>query len=458
MKLVCTFSLLFIFQLVIFGQDNPPNGNYLTIVQAIQLGEKQYPFLKSKSYEVEAAKKNIDLSKNTFVPSLDISYQANIATANNITGMFYPSGMIPISGPVFSSNNYNAAFGTAASLLLNWQPLTFGQRTAQINTSKAETAVKNADYENEIFKHKIKVISDYLDVLLAQELLVVYEKNIDRSIFNLKESRTLAVTGLRPGVDTAIFIAELSKSNIDLISAKNFLQLQKISLSELIARDTAFILTDTLLFTKLPTPNIDKDSSLNQHPAMKLSQSQLDLSRSREALLKTSWLPKLNVWGTTFARGSGIYPDGSIKAADGLGFSRYNYGLGLQATFPILKYSEIHLQRQQQDFVSKSNLEMQNQIYLQLSKQRDAANLNLQKALAITKETPVQYQSAKYAFDALQIRYNTGLVNFAELIQAQYNLVKAENDLRKSYWEAWKALLYKSAVTGDLNIFLNESK
>ena len=76
------------------GQDNPGNGNRLTLLQAIQRGEKNYPLLKSKSYEVDASRKNIDLSKNSFVPNLDFSYQANLATANNITGMFYPQGNV----------------------------------------------------------------------------------------------------------------------------------------------------------------------------------------------------------------------------------------------------------------------------------------------------------------------------------------------------------------------------
>src|ERR1700680_1989397 len=114
-----TLALSFIFFFLLgylysFGQETQGNGNMLTLLQAIQRSEKNYPLLKSKLYGVEAARKNIELSKNKFVPSLDISYQANLATANNITGMFYPAGMIPMTGPVFSSNNYTPGFGTAA--------------------------------------------------------------------------------------------------------------------------------------------------------------------------------------------------------------------------------------------------------------------------------------------------------------------------------------------------------
>jgi outer membrane protein TolC len=55
----------------------------------------------------------------------------------------------------------------------------------------------------------------------------------------------------------------------------------------------------------------------------------------------------------------------------------------------------------------------------------------------------------------MQIRYNTGLVNFSDLIQAQYNLLKAELDMKTAYWDAWKALLLQTAVKGDEKIFLN---
>jgi outer membrane protein TolC len=341
---------------------------------------------------------------------------------------------------------------------LNWQPLTFGWRTAQISTSKAETIVKSADLENEIFKHKINVISSYLDVILAEDLLIVYIENIERTIFDLKQSKVLAVTGLKPGVDSALFTSELSKARIDLLNAQVNLRVQKVSLSKLLVSDTTFILTDSVVFNKPPWLNVVKENPLNQHPLIKLFQTQVDLSKSKEKLIGKYWVPKLNIWATTFARGSGVYPDASIKTADGWGFSRYNYGVGFQLAFPILKFTEVRNQEQQQNFISKSNQELLNQTSLELSRQQEISDATLQSALEIAKETPHQLESAMYAFKSLQIRYNTGLVGFADLIQSQYMLAKAEVDLKKSYWEAWKALLYKTAVTGDLNIFLEELK
>src|SRR5207253_6925520 len=117
-------------------------------------------------------------------------------TANNLTGMFYPNGILPISGPPSSSNDYNPATGSAASLLLNWQAVTFGQRNAQINVSIAEANSKNLEWKQELFKHKINVISAYLDVLLSTDVVHIQQQNIHRVETNLTQSRTLAISGI----------------------------------------------------------------------------------------------------------------------------------------------------------------------------------------------------------------------------------------------------------------------
>jgi outer membrane protein len=76
--------------------------------------------------------------------------------------------------------------------------------------------------------------------------------------------------------------------------------------------------------------------------------------------------------------------------------------------------------------------------------------------LKIAQESPAFYQSAAFSYRTLLSRYNSGLVNYADLIQAQYTLIQSEADLKKTYLNAWKALLYKAAVQGDITIFMNQ--
>jgi outer membrane protein TolC len=168
-------------------------------------------------------------------------------------------------------------------------------------------------------------------------------------------------------------------------------------------------------------------------------------------------MPTLGVWGSAYARGSGISYNGTVKSTDGLGFQRYNYGLGLQLSLPILQFVRIKPQLQQQDFVIKSDEEKLNEISLRLKKQNELADTTLSNALAVVKETPLYYESASFSYRALMSRYQSGLANFADLMQAQYALIKAETDNKTAYMGVWKALLYKAAITGDLSLFLNQA-
>jgi outer membrane protein len=408
-----------------------------SIRELLQLAEANYPLLRSKALDVQAAQKGLDISKSTFIPSLDASYQLNYATYNNITGMAWPQFLVPISGPPSVSNNMNGVFGSATSLLLNWQPVT------------------TADAANEIFRHKIKVINAYLDVITATELIKVYEENLKRTDANLSAIRSLVITGIKPGVDTALLISESSKAKVELLNSKKFNDQARIELSRLLAVDNIPVFNDTSYFKKLPVGYNFSDTARN--PLLALYTTSIGLSRARKKVLAKTTMPTLGVWGSTYARGSGIKHNGAVKASDGLAFQRYNYGLGLQLSVPILQYARLKPQLQQQEFIIRSNEEKLNEISLQLKKQTELADITLANALAVTKETPLYYESAAFSYRALLSRYQSGLANFSDLMQAQYVLIKAETEDKTAHIGVWKALLYKAAVSGDLNLFLNQA-
>ena len=432
-----------------------PADTLIQLKTVIRLAGQRHHLLTSKQYEAEAATKYIDVVKYSKLPSVDASYQAGLGTANNLTGIFYPSGILPMTGPPSTGNNYSPATGSAASVLLNWQAITFGQRDAQINVSIADANTKKSELRQALFQHKINVISTYLDLLLAYDVVNIQQRNIERNQANVKQSRVLVNSGIKPGVDSALFLSELSKAKIDLLNAQRQLQIYQFQLAQLIVTDALPVPQDTIFLQRLPVAVLVKDSSFANSPIIQSGQSQLELSQSKELLLKKSYLPKLNVWGTGFARGSGFQPNGTVKTWDGLGLNRFNYGAGVQLIYPIMKYGEVKKQLLQQNLLSKAAQEIIEESNSVLITQQRIANATFDNSIAVAKETQQQLKSGQYAFNAMQIRYNTGLVNFADLIQTQYNLLKAELDSKRSYWDAWKALLLQAAVKGDENVFLN---
>ncbi len=425
---------------------------------AVEIANQRHHLLNARRYEVEAATKNIDVTRYIKKPAIDASYQANIATANNVTGLFYPSGILPISGPPSYKNNFTPVAGSAASVLLNWQALTFGQQNAQIDVSVAEANSKRLGLEQERFKNKIDVISRYLDVLLAFEKRRIQEQNIKRVEVNLRQSKVLSTTGIRPGVDTALFLSELSKAKVEWLNAQRLAVTEQWLLAQLMVIDALPVPVDTSLLNTLPTINSNGDASFATHPYIQFAQSQLEVSMSKEQLLKKSYLPKLTVFGIAFSRGSGIQPDGSIKTFNGFGLTRFNYGTGVQLLFPIMKYGEVKRQLRVQNLLSEAAKETVLESNTQLLAQQRIASVTFASSLAVAAETVRQLKSAQYAFNAMQTRYATGLVNLSDVVQVQYNLLQAELDVKTAYWNAWKALLLQAGVKGDLNLFLNEIK
>src|SRR5690606_11063857 len=131
-------------------------------------------------------------------------------------------------------------------------------------------------------------------------------------------------------------------------------------------------------------------------------------------------------------------------------------GAGLVLSVPLLRFASIRHQVNAQESSILAAQENLNSVKLRLERESQVADVTLENALKIAQESPQFYQSAEFGYRSLLSRYNSGLVNYADLVQAQYTLVKGEVDLKKSYLQAWKALLYKSAVEGDLTIFINQ--
>lgn len=424
--------------------------------ELLEKAKTNYPLLKAKRFESDAKQDQVRYSKSMAIPSLDAGYQINYATYNNITGMATTQFFVPISGPPSSTNSSQGVFGSVGGLLLNWDLFTFGQRSSAIETSKASLAYQKADEQNEIFQHSIRTANTYLDVLTTLEVVKVYQRNLARSESNLRIVRSLARSGLRPGVDTALFQAEVAKARIDLLNFDKLLQAQQLQLSELLGDAGATtVAVDSSYAAQLPGYP-DTTTHTTPHPLISLSSSRIQIAEQEGSVFRHSLYPKISLWGTAYGRGSGIRYDGYVHQEDGLSFSRYNYGAGLMLSVPLLQFTRAQYQIHSQDALVQASRERLNATKLQLIKQQQLADVTFINARKIAQETPAFLEASRYAYNGSLSRFNSGLLTYTELIQAQYALVQSEADLKKAYVEVWKALLYVAAVNGDLNLFINQ--
>ena len=85
-----------------------------SLKSAIEIAEQKQHLLQSRHLDAEAAAKNVETTRYIKMPTIDAGYQLNVATANNITGLFYPVGILPMTGPPSFKNNYAPVTGSAA--------------------------------------------------------------------------------------------------------------------------------------------------------------------------------------------------------------------------------------------------------------------------------------------------------------------------------------------------------
>jgi outer membrane protein len=449
-KLAVIFSLLFSFFPVSFGQTD--------LKTLLKLAESNYPVIAARQATAEAARIDVSLEKNTLMPSLDAAFQANYATYNNITGMSYPGMLMPISGPPTSSNMTNAVPGSAAGLLLKWSPLTFGKRPASIEYDRKIYEKQLALVEDEVLKVKFRVAFVYLDIAITKELIKAFKKNTERNEFNLSQVTSLVAAGLRPAVDSLKFKGELSKSKSELYKLENLLETQIQELQELIPSEKIQDIEKNEFFVQM-LPDVPASASVLEpyaNPLLKISKFEMEAEQSRLKQINRSWTPKLEFWGTAYARGSGISYNGTVNNADAWTFNRQNYGIGLQLIFPIADVTNLRLKTNRQKALLLSSEKYLYQTQITLNKQEIIASGDLNTSLLIAREAPVEYQAGESAFNALQTLYNAGLTDYAELIRSQYDLLNADAGLKNAYVSTWKSLLKLAVIRGDMSIFINQ--
>jgi len=453
LKIAFSASLLFILFLPTSSRGQQ-GKRYLDSL--LRSAAANYPLIKAKKLQTQSLQYAVKYKQNGIIPSLNASYQVDYATYNNITGMIYPQYITPISGPPSKGNDHSGVLGSAVALNLQWEPVTFGQRNAEVELAKGRLQYGKADEELTLFQHQVYVINTWLNFLILSDLIKVYQSNIERSAFNLKQAQTLVISGLRPGTDSSSFSSEYTRAQIQLLSFERQQDSTRLALKELVGgKLPAGMVTDLALFKILPLLSMP-DTASGDHPEIQLQKANVAANELSLRSLKKSVLPRLTLWSSGYGRGSGVGADGSVNSSDGWHFERYNYGFGAQIAFPILEIFRQKPLWKEQELVTAASRQQLLQTELHLNTEKEMAELALQKAIRSARLVPQQLISAKYSYEAMQARYQSGLINYYDVIQSQQLLFQAQATVKIAYYVAWKALLNKAAYYGDLNLFLDQ--
>jgi outer membrane protein len=449
---IAALSCLVVLPAAVRGQEPAAP---LTLSDAIQMAIRSHPTVKERRARAQAAAEGIGVARTAYLPRLDLVWQENRATTNNVFGLLLPQAVIPsISGPVLGTRSYDGVWGSAAGALLSWEAIDFGQRKASVDVARAQTTYAKAQTTLTELDVAAAAADAFLTVLAADESVRAAQANVDRLQVFADSVRTLVQNQLRPGADQSRADAELAIAKNQVSVATQTVDLARATLAEAIG--AAGTTPQPVVGPLATVPDVVATSmNVMSHPAVQAQQANVDAVRARERLLDRSYYPRLSVQSAFAGRGTGAEAPGVPSLGNGLWLRVPNWAVGASLTFPAFEIFSINARKRvetQNELAERAKYEQT----VQAITTGDARARALMKAaVAIARNTPLERAAATDAESRARVRYQNGLANVTEVAEAQRLLAQAEADDALARLAVWRALLAAAQANGNLGPFLD---
>ncbi len=450
--------------MILLAAGSNSAAQVLTMEQALQLAVTNYPTIRAKQHYRKAAEANELLARREGLPNFTIAAQHDFGTVNGQNGPLYGFGGFGVasSGLPLPNQNWNAAFGALYLANLSWDFFAFGRVQQKIDAAAAAVEREEADYQQELFQHQVRVAGAYLNLLAAQRLTISQQNNLSRADTFRLVVTARALNGLIAGVDSSLANAEISAAKILLTRAKDTEQEMANRLAVLIGVPHQAFTTDTVFITRIPSLPDQPADTILRHPVLNWYQKRIHVSDVQTNYLRKLRLPVFSLFSVIQTRGSGFdanyaqdqtaFTSGYLK---GIEPSRSNYLVGIGVTWNLTSPLRVNQQVNSQRYISAALRDESDLAEQQIRAQAALAETRIANALDNYREAPKQVKAASDAYLQRSVLYKNGLTTIVDVTQSLYALNRAETDRDIAYNNVWQAFLLKAAAAGDFQLFLN---
>lgn len=427
----------------------------VTLVQAVELAWKNYPALRAVMADKRAAEAEVEQARTSFLPRADLLWQENRATRNNVFGLLLPQSVLPsISGPDLGARTLESTWGSAGGLLVSWEPFDFGLRKAQIEL--ARSVDRQASVQEAITRLDVgaRAADAFLSLLAAQQVIRTAGANLERAEAIAKSVRVLVDNQLRPGVDASRADAEVAAARTRMIQVEAGVTIARAELAEAMGFGGAEISIVTGPLLDLPPVQAPTTPTLSTHPLALAQTARIDTALAQEKVLGRTWFPRFNWQSAVYGRGTGARLDGTFNNARGWYPDTFNWATGVTVNFPIMDFFGLRARRKAALYRSESEQARYDEVINTLKTQDVRARALIDSAQKISAEMPAQVRAATETLERSRTRYEYGLTNITEVVEAQRLLAQAEADDALARLALWRTLLASAKLQGDLTPFL----
>jgi len=435
----------------------PPDA--LTISQAVESALRNYPSVRVSQEQIAAAAAGIDLARTYYLPRVDLVAQANRATRNNVFGLLLPNSVIPsMSGPVIGSNNFGTAWGSAAGVLVSWEPFDFGLRRAHVAAAGAARNQAQATLKRTEYDVAVATADAYLTLAAAEQTVRAAQAGVDRAEAVQKTIQALVKAELRPGADGSRADAEVAAARTQLIQTQQAVEVARAVVAQFTGVEPARIALSESRLNVLPAEQAPAPINPAASPIAMEQDAVVERTKAELRALERTYFPRFNLQASAYARGTGAETNGTLLGGlNGLAPNFQNYAVGFTVNFPAMDLFSMRAREAAEAAQVRAESARYQQIAVDLRAQWNAAIARLAGARRVAQNTPVQITASRAAAEQATARYRSGLANVDEVAEAQRLLTQSEIDDALARLGVWRALLEIAAAAGDIQPFLAEA-
>jgi outer membrane protein TolC len=434
------------------------NTRSLTIQEAVERSER-FPSIEASEQQVNAAAAGIRIARTNYLPSVNALGQVNRATRNNVFGLLLPQNVISnMSGPVLGTNDGSTVWGSAAGVLVSWEPFDFGRRRALVKSAQAAQQRAELTSKRTQFDVETTTAAAFLTLLASQQTVRAAQAAVDRAQVLVRSVKASVDAQLRPGADLSRADTELDAAVTQLMQAEQSVDVARAALAEYTGTDIKTIAVAPGTLLQLPPDATSMTADLANNPAAKEQAGVIQESAARLKVLQRTYRPTFDLQASAYGRGTGALTNGStLGGLNGLGPNYFNVAAGFTVNFPLLALPSIRAQEAEEAAIGRSASATYRQVFADLQAQLNSAQATVAQARRIAAETPKEVADARTGFNQANAQYRAGLATIVAVAEAQRLLAQAEIDDSLAKLAVWRALLQMQTAQGDISSFLTEA-
>ncbi len=385
----------------------------LNLDEAIKIALENNYDLQNKNIEVSQQIDNINISKSSFLPKLDLSY-----------------GYSNIDKPTSSQYNDSGTLSTTISYNL------FNGLKDISNLDIANLDLKSTQYYKESLKFDtiLNVKNAYVKYLNMQNTKDTFEVQYKLFKKQFEDSKVRYEQGLLAKNDLLQVQVNMSNALQNLTNAKANVEISKLELSNILGgKDLSNETIEKLDESKLDNFKIE-NQTIENRSELKALNLNLEALNKNEVVLNSSFYPKV---------------DGSFSHKnyyENSAFGRYDLGVDEQSVASINLSWNIYngnSDKTKKLINKKEIVKLQNSIKktkLQLNLQLQTAKLNYEVAKANYETATLSLDQAKENYNIVRNRFDEGVSSSTDLIDANYLLTQGKQNYYKAFFDKYISL------------------